>query len=88
MHDKALATEAHRSDLKLLTKQAHNPESVADDPTKAEASKGIDTLKGVLDRDRQGLVPLRGQHIQHCLVNPTALPACWYQDKGGHIIHP
>jgi hypothetical protein len=38
-------TGAQRSYLKTLTEQAHEPESFADDLTKAEASKRIDRLK-------------------------------------------
>lgn len=42
-------TGAQRSYLKTLSEQAHQPDTCAEDLTKAEASKRIDELKQSLD---------------------------------------
>lgn len=42
-------TGAQRSYLQTLAEQAHAPDQFAEDITKAEASKRIDSLRGQLD---------------------------------------
>jgi hypothetical protein len=44
-------TGAQASYLKTLSEEAHEPESFADDLSKAEASKRIDALKDQLGRN-------------------------------------
>ena len=44
-------TGAQQSYLKTLAEQAHEPEAVSEDLTKADASQRIDALKEKLDLD-------------------------------------